>query len=71
MDTRAYLHTSFGTPQFHTLLRITCFFWLLAKVLSMKAWLADRLYPVVPVFDFIDCNAFVYTAVSRANRIEL
>jgi len=52
MDTRAYVHTPFATPQFQTLLRITCFFWLLAKVLSMKAWLADRLYPVVPVFDF-------------------
>lgn len=52
MDTRAHLYTQFDTPQFYTLLRITCFFWLLAKMLSMKAWLADRLYPVVSVFDF-------------------
>ncbi|MEL1244614.1 hypothetical protein AAEO56_10105 [Flavobacterium sp. DGU11] len=41
-------------PKQYTLLRITCFFWLIAKLLSMKAWMADRLYPVVPVFEFTD-----------------
>lgn len=52
MDTRAYQHTHQGMPQLYTILRISCLFWLIAKVLSMKTWVAERLYPLVPVFDF-------------------
>lgn len=37
------------------LLRITCFFWLIAKISASKAWLATgRTYPVVAPFDFLD-----------------
>lgn len=34
------------------IIRTVTFFWLIAKLISYKVWLADRLYPVVPVFDF-------------------
>lgn len=38
----------------NTLLRTAVFFWLVAKLISHKAWVADRFYPVVPLFDFTD-----------------
>ena len=34
-------------------IRILCFFWLVAKGISWKVWLADRLFPVVPPFNFL------------------
>ncbi|HET8837577.1 MAG TPA: hypothetical protein VFM82_01125 [Flavobacteriaceae bacterium] len=34
------------------ILRTTFFFWLLAKLISYKVWLADRFFPVVPSFNF-------------------
>ena len=33
--------------------RLICFFWLAAKIISWKVWLADRLFPVVPPFNFL------------------
>lgn len=33
--------------------RLICFSWLLAKIISYKVWLASRLFPVVPPFDFL------------------
>ncbi|MEO8112267.1 MAG: hypothetical protein ABI594_19625 [Ginsengibacter sp.] len=33
--------------------RIICFSWLLAKIISWKVWLASRLFPVIPPFDFL------------------
>jgi len=37
------------------LLRITSFFWIITKINAYNAWVAEgRLYPVVPVFDFMD-----------------
>jgi hypothetical protein len=39
--------------------RLICFFWFVAKVISWKVWLADRLFPVVPPFSFL----FVPSAV--------
>ncbi len=33
--------------------RIICCFWLIAKIISWKVWLANRLFPVVPPFDFL------------------
>jgi hypothetical protein len=39
--------------------KLICFFWLIAKAISWKAWLADRLFPVVPPFNFL----FVPSAV--------
>jgi len=32
---------------------ITCLFWLIAKLISWKAWTAYRLFPLVPAFDFL------------------
>jgi hypothetical protein len=40
--------------------RIICFFWLIAKVISWKAWLANRLFPIVPPFNFLFVPAFVH-----------
>jgi len=37
------------------LIRITCFFWLIAKICAYKAWLTTgRTYPVVAPLDFLD-----------------
>ena len=33
--------------------RVVCFSWLLAKIISWKVWLASRLFPVIPPFDFL------------------
>ena len=40
-------------PKEVILIRITCVAWLLAKLISFKAWIADRDFPVLPVFDFL------------------
>ena len=36
------------------LLKITAVFWIVTKLLSYKLWLSNRLFPVLPVFDFLD-----------------
>jgi hypothetical protein len=36
------------------LLKITCLFWLLAKVLCWRIWTTDRLLPTAPLFEFFD-----------------
>ena len=33
------------------LLQVTCLFWLVAKLITWKLWLSNRLYPITPVFD--------------------
>lgn len=33
------------------IVRIICIFWIIAKLLSIKLWTGDRLYPIVPVID--------------------
>src|SRR4029078_7764197 len=33
--------------------RFICLFWLVAKIISWKLWLADRVFPVVPPFRFL------------------
>jgi hypothetical protein len=40
--------------------RLICFFWLVAKVISWKVWLADRLFPIVPPFNFLFVPSFVH-----------
>ncbi len=42
--------------------RIICLCWLVAKYISWKLWLSDRIFPVVPPFDFL----FVPQAIHRA-----
>lgn len=33
--------------------RLICFFWLIAKAMSWKVWLSDRIFPVVSPFEFL------------------
>src|SRR6266404_7860670 len=40
--------------------RLLCFFWLIAKAISCKVWLADRLFPIVPPFKFLFVPSFVH-----------
>ena len=35
------------------IVRIVCFFWLIAKLMSWKLWLAKRLFPLVPAVKFL------------------
>ena len=35
------------------LLALTCVFWLIAKIISWKLWVTDRLFPLFPAFDFL------------------
>lgn len=43
------------------LIRITCLFWIIAKAFTWKLWLSDRLFPVVPAFDFLyEVPSFVH-----------
>ena len=37
-----------------TVIRIIALFWLIAKLLSIKLWTGNRLYPVIPVHDFLN-----------------
>ncbi|MDP4286051.1 MAG: hypothetical protein Q8891_16680 [Bacteroidota bacterium] len=43
------------------LTRLTCFFWLIAKIISYKVWLADRLFPLVPPFNFLEVPSAIHT----------
>lgn len=36
------------------IIMITCFFWIFTKLFSYKLWHTDRLYPLVPPFDFLE-----------------
>ena len=40
--------------------RFICFFWLVAKVISWKVWLADRLFPIVPPFTFLFVPSYIH-----------
>ena len=35
------------------LIRLTCLFWIASKLICWKLWLADRLFPLIPPFDFL------------------
>jgi hypothetical protein len=34
------------------LIKITAFFWITSKIMSCKLWLSDRLFPIIPPFEF-------------------
>lgn len=34
------------------LIKLTALFWLFSKIMSRKLWLTDRLFPIIPPFDF-------------------
>ena len=36
-----------------SILKIVCLFWLIAKIISINAWLTNRLFPVVPPFEVL------------------
>jgi uncharacterized membrane protein YphA (DoxX/SURF4 family) len=42
------------------LLQTTCIFWLLAKIIGWKIWLAERHFPVIPPFDFLYVPSIVH-----------
>lgn len=42
------------------LLKITCLAWLVAKVMSYKVWISDRLFPIVPTFDFLSLPNYIH-----------
>lgn len=39
--------------QIKYLIKTLAFFWLITKLFSYKTWIADRIYPVIPPFDFL------------------
>lgn len=41
-------------------IRITCLFWLVAKIICWRLWLSDRLFPLVPPFDFLVAPEYVH-----------
>lgn len=40
--------------QVYLLVKIVAFFWLITKTWSWKAWIAERTYPVIPSFGFLE-----------------
>lgn len=50
------------SPKAKTILvtRIICLCWLVAKIISSKLWLADRIFPVIPPFDFLHVSQAVH-----------
>lgn len=49
-----------ASPTDVVLLRITCVAWFIAKVMSFKLWTADRLFPTIPTFDFLQFDNSVH-----------
>lgn len=47
-------------PTSFTLLRVTCFFWLMAKLIGWKVWLSYRLFPVISPADFLHVPATIH-----------
>lgn len=43
-----------NTLKVNYLLKITALFWIITKILSYKLWISNRLFPVIPVTDFLD-----------------
>lgn len=42
-------------------IRLTSVFWIMAKLISCKLWLADRLFPLVPPFEFLTAPSIAHT----------
>jgi len=41
-------------PKERQIITITCCFWIISKFLSYKLWLSDRIFPLIPAFDFLE-----------------
>ena len=51
------------------LAKLTCLFWLIAKILSYKLWIADRFFPIIPPFNFLlIIPNFIHTILFVADR---
>src|ERR1700754_1431778 len=53
------------------LLRVTCLFWLLAKVISWRIWTTARLLPGIPFFECFDYVPGVIHTILFAVSISL
>jgi len=54
------------------LLKVTCLFWLIGKVLSYKLWLANRFFPIIPPFDFLlQVPSFIHTILFTGSLLLL
>ena len=51
--------------------RLICFFWIIAKIISWKVWLANRLFPVVPPFNFLFVPSFIHTVLFILSLVTL
>ncbi|MEP6928117.1 MAG: hypothetical protein ABI834_10795 [Ginsengibacter sp.] len=51
--------------------RLVCFFWLAAKVISWKVWLAERLFPVVPPFNSLFVHSSIHLFLFIVSLLEL
>jgi hypothetical protein len=45
---------SYSTDKNILILKITCLFWLIAKLMGRRMWTTQRLLPTVPAFEFLD-----------------
>ncbi len=43
-----------------TIASTVCFFWLLVKIITYKLWLADRIFPLIPPFEFLKAPSFFH-----------
>lgn len=51
--------------------RVVGIFWIIAKIISCKVWLADRIFPVVPPFNFLFVSSIVHTILFIVSLIAL
>jgi hypothetical protein len=48
----------------HFLIQITFLFWFIGKIMSYKLWVADRIFPLIPPFNFLlQLPSFVHTVL--------
>jgi hypothetical protein len=43
-----------------TIASTVCFFWLIAKIITWKLWVTDRIFPLVPPMDFLEVPAIIH-----------
>ena len=53
------------------LTRLICFFWITAKIICWKLWLSDRLFPIIPVFNFLFVPSVVHLVLFILSLIAL
>lgn len=44
----------FSKNKIKIILGITCLVWILTKIICYKLWTSERLFPLIPVFEFLD-----------------